>query len=558
MKNFLQKLSLPLWVVIAIMAIGYIAGLFVELPDNDSANHASISVAMLENGSWTTLLNRWMPYLDKPHFQFWIVTATFYLIGITTFAYKISSFIFTLLGLWATYKLTLHLCSRQSAIYATLITASMAAFALANVDVRMEAIVTGAIMLAVWMGVMFVDRQKWGWATGTALALAIAFGTKGWVGVFTPAIAIFCYVTYKQQFAWFFKWRAWVLIALFALFISPILYASYQQFDLHPELVIRGATGHSGIKFMLWDHAFGRMEGEWGMTSANDYFFYLHTLLWSALPWSFLFYFLFFKDVTAIARRREKINAIAALTIPAIVLTILIFSLSKFKLPHYITIIFPLMAMFMADSLVRLKSEKTIRGLNIMQKIILFIVIIFAALVNLYLFAIPNTILYVLTAAICLASALFLIYDNRSIKAMVYTGALFSGLLWIALNTNFYPQVGSYQAGAQIARVAKENNISPQNIGIYEANDGSFSLDVYLGHVPQIWSAEQVERRMSEGKATYLYLTQNFMDSLTANNTPMEVICSIPDYHITRLKPKFLNPKTRETMLARAYLVRLL
>ena len=183
------EINIPVTILWFALAVVYIGGLFVPLFDDDSAHHAAIALEMYNRGDWACLMDHEnTPYLDKPHFQFWLVALSFQLFGVGGFAYKLSSFLFTLLGVWATYRLALHLCGRKAALYAALILASSAAFVLANIDVRMDAILTACIALAVWQGVMHLDTGKVRYLLGAALGMAMAFGTKGWIGVMVPTL----------------------------------------------------------------------------------------------------------------------------------------------------------------------------------------------------------------------------------------------------------------------------------------------------------------------------------------------------------------------------------
>ena len=218
------EINIPVTILWFALAVVYIGGLFVPLFDDDSAHHAAIALEMYNRGDWACLMDHEnTSYLDKPHFQFWLVALSFQLFGVGGFAYKLSSFLFTLLGVWATYRLALHLCGRKAALYAALILASSAAFVLANIDVRMDAILTACIALAVWQGVMHLDTGKVRYLLGAALGMAMAFGTKGWIGVMVPFFALVFYISRQRQWRWFLSWRFLLLLAAFALFISPVL-----------------------------------------------------------------------------------------------------------------------------------------------------------------------------------------------------------------------------------------------------------------------------------------------------------------------------------------------
>ena len=130
----------------------------------------------------------------------------------------------------------------------------------------------------------------------------------------------------------------------------PEIYALYIQFDSQPEKVIFGETNVSGIRWFLWDSQFSRLVNTGPITrSSGDPFFYVHTLLWTFFPWCFLLYGSFFQRIKDLAKKEELKEGY---TLFGSIFVLLIFSVSKFQLPHYTTIIFPLFSIMVADMLI--------------------------------------------------------------------------------------------------------------------------------------------------------------------------------------------------------------
>ena len=555
------EINIPVTILWFALAVVYIGGLFVPLFDDDSAHHAAIALEMYNRGDWACLMDHEnTPYLDKPHFQFWLVALSFQLFGVGGFAYKLSSILFTLLGVWATYRLALHLCGRKAALYAALILASSAAFVLANIDVRMDAILTACIALAVWQGVMHLDTGKVRYLLGAALGMAMAFGTKGWIGVMVPFFALVFYIARQRQWRWFLSWRFLLLLAAFALFISPVLYAYYLQFDAHPELAVRGETGVSGVRFILWGQIFDRMGGTFGTTGANDPFFFLHTLLWAVLPWSFLFYVLLVKKVVEVSKGQSPASPVYWLTVPAILLTIAALSVSQFKLPHYLNVVFPLLAIFVAAVLTEPKTERFLRGIGIMQKVITVGLLVGVIALNYFCFP-PVRWSFSLLLAVLMVYVLYLLfYRTASVHNMVVTGVLLSAVVWFSLNFNFYPQLLTYQGGNQLAETVRARGISPEDIGAYHITPGDigYSFDVYVGRVVNEWSDATIRERLAEGKPVYLVVEEGGVADLRSAGYAFDFVDAKRDYRITRLNAAFLNPATRDSKLTKLYLVKLI
>jgi 4-amino-4-deoxy-L-arabinose transferase-like glycosyltransferase len=140
----------------SLLIVVYIIGLFVPLMDNDSAHHANIALRMYLTGDYVSLLDYGQDYLDKPHLHFWLSACSYLIFGVTGFAYKLPSFLFTILGTYATFRLGRKLYNDEVGRLAALIVASSFAYILANNDVRMDAILTGSIIFATWQLVEWV------------------------------------------------------------------------------------------------------------------------------------------------------------------------------------------------------------------------------------------------------------------------------------------------------------------------------------------------------------------------------------------------------------------
>ena len=75
------------------------------LMDNDSAHHANIAMHMYLNRDYVNLIDAGQDYLDKPHLLFWLCTLSYKILGVTSFAYRFPSFLFTILCVYSVYRL---------------------------------------------------------------------------------------------------------------------------------------------------------------------------------------------------------------------------------------------------------------------------------------------------------------------------------------------------------------------------------------------------------------------------------------------------------------------
>jgi 4-amino-4-deoxy-L-arabinose transferase-like glycosyltransferase len=531
-----------------LLGIVYIIGLFVPLLDNDSAHHANIALHMYLTGDYVSLVDEGHDYLDKPHLLFWLSAASYHLFGVTSFAYKFPSFLFTIFGVYSTYRLGKSLYNAEVGRLSALVIASAFAFMLANNDVRMEAILTASIAFATWQLVDWVNKKSSFNALGAALGLALAFSTKGLIGVFVPAAGIFFYLLYKKDWKAFYHPQLLLIIVSFFAFISPVLYCYYLQYDLHPEKVIRGKSGWSGVKFILWQQTFERYEGKsFGGAGSKDYFFFFHSFLWAFAPWSIIAY------IAAVSRIRNFANKkFEWLTIGTFLIMAVMITFSGFKLPHYINIIFPSIAVLTSAYLLeKLSAEVLTRRIFVTQLVVCLLCLIVAAIINAWAFPLKNWIALVgITALVVLALYAFRMVKSKFQKTVALS-VLTSVLIFYLLNSNFYPQLLTYQGGNELAFQTK-GKVDPKNVYFWPFIYNP-SFQFYSKELKKDFS----DSVLVQNHPVWILTDRNSLKQLKQKNLPVLQQYSRHDYNIGTMSLKFINPNTRKETLDTLFLVRI-
>ena len=397
------------WFLFVLLDVSYVIGLFVPLLDNDSAHHANIALHMYLTGDYVNLIDEGHDYLDKPHLLFWLAAGSYHLFGVTSFAYKLPSFLFTILGVYSTYRLGKSLYTEEVGRLSALAIASSFAFILANNDVRMEAILTASVAFATWQMVDWLNEKRFINVVGSALGLALAFSTKGLIGVFVPTAGVFFYLLYKKDWKAFYHWQLFTINALFFVFIFPVLYCYYVQFDLHPEKIIRERSGWSGVKFILLQQTFERYQGKsFGGAGSKDYFFFFHSFLWAFAPWSLVAYIAVVTRLKNFGARRNEWLTAGTFLVMAVLITF-----SGFKLPHYINIIFPSAAVLTSGYLMELTGRQPAsHRLFVTQLVVCSLCFVLVLLINFWAFPLRNGILIAIMILLVLAG----IIELRSLR----------------------------------------------------------------------------------------------------------------------------------------------
>lgn len=531
-----------------LLGLVYILGLFVPLMDNDSAHHAAIAMHMHLTGDYVSLIDAGVPYLDKPHLHFWLAALSYKIFGITTYAYKLPSFLFTIAGTFATYRLGKTLYSHETGKLAALIVGSAMAYMLGNMDVRMDAILTASVALSSWQLVRWIKYKRWQNAVGAALALAIGFSTKGHIAVVTPAAGAFFYTLQTKNWRSLYHPQLLLILAGFALFISPVVYSYYLQYDLHPETVVRGRNNISGVQFILWQQNTERFEGDaFGSSGGNDYLFFFHSFLWAFAPWSLLAFAAMYNRI----RHAKKLGS-EWFTLGTIIPIALILTFSGFKLPHYLNITFPAAAVLTAGFIYQLIQEgRNTKPFAITQIVICTLLLLIAALINIWAFPVFEA--WIGLGFLMLVGLLYWMWKNNKQvwQRIVLVSVMTSCSVWFLLNTNFYPQLLTYQAGNELAKKVNEEIGTDKVYQQYGLR--AFSFDFYTGKL----AAPLPDSAVSTGKAQWLLADTTGLKEARSKYEVGRIIRH-RDYSVTQLKGKFINPATRREQLSELILVEIL
>lgn len=511
--------------------------------DNDAGHHADIALRMYLTGDYVNMIDHRGDYIDKPHFLFWSSAASYHIFGVTSFAYRFPSFLFTILGTYSIYRLAKELYDHETGKLAALVAASSFCYILANNDVRMDAILTAAIAFATWQLVAYVHHRKFIFLVGAALGLAIGFSTKGHVGLVTPIAGLFFYILYKKDWKLLYDWRWLIVILFFALFISPVVYCYYLQFNLHPEKVSQGMKGVNGVKYILWSHSFDRISGHerfGGAMGKEDKFFFLHTFLWTFAPWCFVAAIALVICLKNFFRRKQEWLSTATFLLLA-----LLINFSNFKLPHYMPILAPATALIVAHLFVsKWNDDKWRKAFFIIQLAASIVLLAVAAIANTWAFPINKTIVLVgLVALLAIVFYFLLSKFFSTIQKAIAVSVASIALFFFLLNTNFYPQLLTYQGGKPLADQTK-GIADPKNVYFWK-NTFSSTYNFYSVSLRQVYP----DSLKNSNQKIWLIYSKSQQQEIDSVNFLFGKTFAVPDHEITRMKRSFIDPATRKQTL---------
>jgi 4-amino-4-deoxy-L-arabinose transferase-like glycosyltransferase len=534
-EQYRTKDLLPYWIW---LAIAYLAGLIaVDIMDVDAAQYASISMEMLQTGNWLEVYHKGADYLDKPPLVFWLSAFFYQLFGINSISFKLPSLLSSILGFWSTYKLGEALYNRKTGQLAALMLASTQAWFLFNHDIRTDTLLTNFCIFAIWQLYSYLQNHKALHFMLGFVGVGLAMLSKGPIGLVVPATAIGGYLLFKGDWKSIFDWR-WLLAPFIILLVlSPMLYGLWTQY------------GSEGIYFYFWKQSFGRITGENSWKDDTGAFYFVHTFLWSFLPWTLFALIAFGKRIAALWKGNFKLEW---LTFAGFIFPFIALSFSHFKLPHYIFPVYPMMVILSAHSLLELKGNWYKLALGF-QYFLMGLMLV-ASIAMLY-FVFPSASFWIwILLLIGFSGSIFMLLKRKEQAIWGATLLAFSSLNLI-LNLHFYPNLLQYQSGSQVAAYIHQQQIPVDLVGAYGMYQ--HSLDFNLGKIAKVYEDPGQIIQDASAKVVWLYCDEEAKKYLESQGVMIKEEIEFQHFHVTKLNLKFLNPEQREEQLKKVYLLKL-
>ena len=541
------------YILFALILVVYIANMLTDVMAVDAAQYAEMSWEMLKTKSFLKITCLCKDYLDKPPLLFWLNSLSFSLFGISNFSYKFPSLLFAILAIFSTYKFTRLYYSASIASNAALMLASTEAMFLMTNDVRTDTILMGAVIFAIWQLSEFFEKGRGSFLLGGCVGIGLALLAKGPIGLIAVSMTVIPQAIYRKRLATIFCRHLIIGLGIIFLMLLPMCIGLYQQW------------GSTGLKFYFWTQSFGRVTGESSWSNNPDPFFLVHTSLWAFLPWSlFLFVgwgraiFYLIKSL----RTATTVKEIASLI--GFTLVLIALMLSRYQLPHYVYIIYPLAAVLSANMYAALPSvSRSFKFISAIQYIIC-IAMIALALVLQYCFyrldpSIVSCIVLFFTSAF-----LFSIWLSRNKNTDVNIRErpfLISICMMIAFNfllsVFYFPALLQYQPSGDFGRsILKLKKTSGKDYATY-----LYGLDhaciFYAQDTPvaALWSMQELKEPLSRKKDLIIMTTSEGLESLKTEKISFKIVSERASFRVSTLTLSFLNPKTRDKVCHKVYLL---
>lgn len=330
--SFIGGPAFPLLTLLLCLSLFFIGLGAYSLYDPDEGRNAEVAREIAKEGHWLPpTLNGQVRY-QKPPLYYWLVAGSFKIWGIREFAARLPSALAAIMGVLATMVLGKKFWGKEGGLWAGIILATSFIYAIyAHIvisDMVLTLFITWAIVLF-WLGLTQKDKSL---LRLSALSAALAFLTKGPIGVLIPAMVLLPPLIYqirrgeRPSIPWLSMLVVFLAVTLPVYILAELKYPGYCHRFFWEENVIRYLTP----KF----HREGPL------------YYYVIVVLVGLFPWTWLL-----KEIPGSLKELRHTHTEEIILLGSwIFLPLLFFTLSKSKLPHYILPTFPAWALLLAGS----------------------------------------------------------------------------------------------------------------------------------------------------------------------------------------------------------------
>jgi 4-amino-4-deoxy-L-arabinose transferase-like glycosyltransferase len=377
------------------------------------------------------------------------------------------------------------------------------------------------------------------------IGIGLGMLTKGPIAIVVPGVSFAIHFLLQRNWKQFYRWEYIIGVLIVGILLIPMSIGLYTQFDLQPGKIIHGVPIKSGLRFYYWTQSFGRYTGENVFNEMNHFTFLLENMLWSFLPWIFIFLITLVLSIKDLIKSKFKLQIHEEfITVGGFILTYCMLARSQAQLPHYIFVVLPLAAIVTAKGLHQIYfSERFLK----LKKVALYFhgfifTLLWAAVNMIVLFVFTDMPVYVkIVTIIGTVYFLYLLFFYRGQAPKFISLALYTilGVNFI-LNTSFYPRLLKFELGVSAAAFINQNKLPKNSVYLYEI-DESRALHFYGNHsFERLFDSSLLTpgQILITKASSFTKLQQQFPGSSILHNNAY--------FGVSMLTLPFLNPATRD------------
>jgi hypothetical protein len=280
-------------------------------------------------------------------------------------------------------------------------------------------------------------------------------------------------------------------------------------------------------------------------------------MLWGFLPWTLFFVGALIKRTRQLLFNRQSLKE--SVTWFGFVPIYCMLALSKYQLPHYLYVVYPLAAIMTAgwvyECIHHQKQSKLFQRLLQLQLPIIVLLWLFVLIITFSAFENPIWI-QLLVSIGCVA---FMIYLVRLFKWQ-HNWVWLSGITLILGNlllTSFFykPLVDQYQGSSIMGKYIKAYVNPTDTVYLSKTMEEPFNAAHFYAQRPL--KDLYLNKGDRPSTQSYVVIDSVGMQQLKAKQYSFDTITHIKSFRVSKLSAAFINKKTRESRLNDFYLIRI-
>ena len=488
--------------------------------DPDEAHYAETSREVLNSGDWLAPYYNEQPFFDKPMLFHWLQAGAMALVGPTEFGARLAPALGALALVLITAWLGATLVSFEVGLVAALLlAASPSVFALARyaiLDSVFTAFLFGGVSLVAVAALKDRPRLQWG---GYVL-IALALMTKG------PLALVLCGLSFGLALAVSPELRRRLLTLRIVTGLIIVLALSAPWFIYmwlrFREDFIAGYVLDENIRLYATNRFGGRA----------DPWFYFRVLAAGLLPWTGLLLGRLFDDGRTWIRDR-KIDPFEALLWCWVVAIVGFFSLSRFKLDHYVFPAAPALCLLSARAWADMRVHTLGRlsaGIRVGFQTVGPILVVIGAgggyfmIARLELPAAAIVVPAVMLAAGALITARASL-GNWQIPAVPWIAIVACGVTYMGIILWVLPALEQRKVVPDVARWVAANAPPAARVGMFRLNRWSTAFRFYVNrHAEPLDAVAEARQFLEMTDPFYCVMLGPAYDEFVAQGAPIEIV----------------------------------
>ena len=445
-----------------------------------------------------------------------------------------------------TYLFGKNIRSSDTGLWACLVLCANVGFYSMMRDARMDITLTFFITLSIYgfYNYIYKGQNSIKGFLYVYIGMAGATLTKGPIGIIFPVSIVFMFILLKRDWGSFKKLKPFHGLLLLITLITPwYIYMTHRYgFGFLEKNII-----HENFKKFLVKGVYEPNPG--------GHFFLAHTFFWYFFPWWILWFYQQYYWLKEKGSRDQGVKGSVEgkdtnlFLLLWFCIPLIFFSLSKYSLPNYLSVILPAASLGAGIYIDSRKGKGIVEYLFSLFSIPLLII----ALVSSFLFFRESldTFVYLLISGVVISTSYILISTLK--KEFFITKAwmiLLIMMIQLLVSLKFQPTFDTYKPAKPISEAIKKVSGKEFEIGFYKTRLFQ-SLVFYTGKkLNEIGSEDSMLQFINSPKERFVITDENEYNLLSQGyRNEMVVLGRFPYFPISRISYSFLNPKTREEVI---------